>query len=127
MASDGAVGDLFGFSVAIDGNTIVAGATRADGVRRDSGAAYVFTRCSPVTISPETLPAGTVGTAYSQTLTATGETGPFSFSVSSGSLPPGLTLSSEGVISGTPTAAGSFSFTVQAINSRVAQARALSR
>ena len=34
VASDGAVGDLFGFSVAIDGNTIVAGATRADGVRR---------------------------------------------------------------------------------------------
>ncbi len=118
VASDGAIGDLFGFSVAIDGNTIVAGATRADGVRRDSGAAYVFTRCSPVVISPETLPAGTVGAAYSQTLTATGETGPFSFSVSSGSLPPGLTLSTAGVISGTPTSAGSFSFTVQAINSR---------
>ncbi|HEY6401242.1 MAG TPA: Ig domain-containing protein, partial [Blastocatellia bacterium] len=63
-------------------------------------------------------PNGTVGADYSQTLTAMGGTAPFTFTVSSGALPPGLTLSSAGAISGTPTAAGSFSFTVQALDSK---------
>src|SRR5262245_58624713 len=110
-ASDGEAEDSFGASVAIEGDTLVAGAPRDDA----KGAAFVFVRCPPITVNPETLPTGTVGTAYSQTLTATGSPGPFTFSFS-GALPPGLTLSQAGVISGTPTAAGSFSFTVQALD-----------
>src|ERR1051325_5922406 len=63
------------------------------------------------TTSP--LAAGIVGTAYSQTLTATGGSGVYTWSVSKGSLPPGLTLAgATGVISGTPTATGTASFTV---------------
>ncbi|WP_157892252.1 MULTISPECIES: DUF7927 domain-containing protein [Frankia] len=59
-------------------------------------------------------PAGQVGVAYSNTLVVTGGTAPFTWSVSAGSLPPGLTLnSSTGVLSGTPTTAGSTPFTVQ--------------
>jgi hypothetical protein len=61
------------------------------------------------------LPGGEVGTAYSQTLAATGDT-PITWSVESGALPGDLTLSSAGVISGTPTAAGAFNFTVKAAN-----------
>jgi hypothetical protein len=61
------------------------------------------------TVSP--LPAGTVGSAYSQTFTATGGTTPYNWSVSTG-LPPGLAFSG-GVLSGTPTTAGAYSFTVQ--------------
>lgn len=57
------------------------------------------------------LPEGTVGTPYSETLQATGGTGSFSWDFE-GSLPPGLTLNSRGVISGTPTRTGTFSFTV---------------
>jgi hypothetical protein len=76
----------------------------------------VFVSCPTITVNPETLATGTVGAAYSQTLTATGGTAPFNFTVSSGALPPGLTLSSDGVLSGTPTAAGIFSFTVQALD-----------
>jgi Putative Ig domain len=57
--------------------------------------------------------AGTVGAAYSAQLSATGGTAPYSFSVISGSLPNGLTLSSTGAISGTPTAAGTANFTAQ--------------
>lgn len=55
-------------------------------------------------------PAATVGSAYTHTLTASGGTGPYTFSVDSGSLPSGLTMSSTGVISGTPTIAASFTF-----------------
>jgi len=60
------------------------------------------------------LPNGTVGTLYGGVVTAGGDPGPFTFTVSLGSLPTGLTLSSTGVISGPPSAAGTFTFTVQA-------------
>ena len=65
------------------------------------------------TISTVSLPAGAVSTAYSQTLAATGGTTPYSWSVSSGTLPAGLSLSAAGVLSGTPTTEGSSSFTVR--------------
>jgi outer membrane autotransporter protein len=78
--------------------------------------AYTLTVTAPViTVAPSTLPAPTVGTAYSQTVSASGGTAPYVYSVSSGALPPGLTLNSAtGNISGTPTAGGSFAFSVQA-------------
>jgi hypothetical protein len=65
------------------------------------------------TISTVSLPAGAVDTAYSQTLAATGGTTPYNWSVSSGTLPAGLSLSTGGVLSGTPTTAESSSFTVR--------------
>jgi uncharacterized repeat protein (TIGR01451 family) len=88
-----------------------------------SGSSYVqgsFTvlPTSPLTVSPNALSAATVGSAVNQTITASGGTAPFTFSVAPGSsLPPGLSLSSAGVLSGTPTAGGSFSFTVAAVDS----------
>jgi len=72
--------------------------------------------CPVVVISPSTTPNGTFGVPYSQTLTATGGTGPFTFAVASGALPAGLTLTTGGVLSGTPTTVGSFTFVVQATN-----------
>jgi hypothetical protein len=66
-----------------------------------------------ISISPSILPNPVIGTAYSQTLTASGGTAPYTFAVSSGSLPVGLSLSAGGLLSGTPTAVGSFSFTIQ--------------
>jgi uncharacterized repeat protein (TIGR02543 family) len=60
-----------------------------------------------VTTAP---PAAIVGSAYTHTLTASGGTGPYTFSVDGGNLPSGLTMSSTGVISGTPTVAASFTF-----------------
>ena len=60
------------------------------------------------------LPDGTVGTAYSQTLTATGDP-TITWNVTSGTLPNGLTLE-KGTISGTPTATGTYTFTVTATN-----------
>jgi len=79
-----------------------------------SGYTYV-TSSLTVTPSSSTLPSGTVGTAYSETISGSGGTSPYSYAVSSGSLPPGLTLNtSTGAISGTPTTAGSYNFAVTA-------------
>jgi hypothetical protein len=77
-----------------------------------------------ITISPSALPGGTVGTAYSQTLTATGGTSPYSFAVTSGALPAGLTLSGAGAITGKPTAAGTANFTVTATDAQQATGQA---
>jgi hypothetical protein len=67
--------------------------------------------CPGLTISPTSIPNGTAGTAYNQTLSQTGALGSPSYSVTAGALPPGITLSATGTISGTPTATGTFNFT----------------
>ena len=54
--------------------------------------------CPIITIAPPTMPIGTVGVAYSQTLTASGGTAPYTFSVTAGTLPAGLTLTAGGVL-----------------------------
>jgi hypothetical protein len=69
-------------------------------------------------ISPSSLPNATVGVAYSQLLTATGGSAPYTWSVSSGALPVGLSLAtsltnSTTTISGTPTVSGTSTFTIQ--------------
>jgi hypothetical protein len=72
---------------------------------------------SPV-VTSTSLPNGQQGTAYSATLTATGGTIPYSWSISAGALPIGLSLNgSTGAISGTPTGNGTSSFTVKVTDS----------
>lgn len=68
-------------------------------------------------LDPPTLPNGSLGTPYNQTITASGGTAPYTFAVTAGALPNGLMLGSSGVISGTPTAGGSFNFTITATDS----------
>jgi PKD repeat protein len=77
-------------------------------------AVTISSSCPAIVLSPDTLPSATTGTAYSQTITASGGVGPYSFTVASGSPPPGLTLASSGALTGTPTALGTFNFVVQA-------------
>jgi hypothetical protein len=72
----------------------------------------------PLTIMTTSLPGGSITTAYSQTVKSSGGTGAITWSVSAGSLPGGLSLSSTtGTISGTPSAPGNFSFTIEATDS----------
>ncbi len=108
--------DYFGIAVAVSGDKIVVGAS---GDNNDKGIAYAFgiVPCSgfPITVNPAALPNGTTGTVYSQTISASGGASPYQFSISAGGLPPGMTLSQNGLLSGTPTVPGTYNFTITAL------------
>lgn len=92
--------------------------TATDDMGETGTQAYSGTVTSPLAIAPGTLPTMTVGEAFTATLTPSGGTAPYTFSVSAGSLPDGLTLDgTTGVIAGTPTTAGPYSFTITATDS----------
>lgn len=93
-------------------------ATDANGCKGERAYTLVVNTptCPAITI-PNILPVPFVGTSYSQTFSATGGTGPYFFSIPSGVLPPGLTLSSNGHLNGTPTSTGTFTFAIRATDS----------
>jgi hypothetical protein len=96
-----------GTRVEIGENFLVANAPGAGAI------SWAATQLFTVAIDQQSLPAAEVGAAYSQTITTTGGTAPIALSLTSGNLPPGLTFTS-GVISGTPTTAGTYNFTLTA-------------
>jgi hypothetical protein len=117
-AFDGAADDRFGSALALSKDTVAVGVGRDDiNPNLDQGSVYVFAltdtapSCSTLTIEPPTLPDGQIGAPYNETLTATGGREPYTFGVK-GKLPPGLSLSADGVLSGAPAQEGDFSFTV---------------
>ena len=73
--------------------------------------------CQPFTLGPEPLPRALVNTLYSQQLTTTGGTAPYTYGVIGGSPPAGITLSSSGLLSGTPTTTTPANFTVRSTDS----------
>ena len=82
-----------------------------------------------VAVATTSLPNGAVGVVYSQTVTPTGGQAPFTWSLASGTLPSGLALSAAGVLSGPPTVAGPFAFTLRvtdALGGTATQAYAVS-
>lgn len=92
--------------------------------RQTASAALTLTVIAPgstLAVTTANLPNGVVGAAYSQPLAASGGTAPYTWSVAAGALPPGLTLSTAGLISGTPTTAGAFAFTVQVADASTPQ------
>lgn len=74
-------------------------------------------------LSPTSLSGGTVGIAYSATITASGGPSP-TFAVTSGSLPNGLSLATSGALTGTPTTVGTFNFTITATSGSITGSRA---
>ena len=76
--------------------------------------ASYFAPSQTLAITTTSLPDGNTGQPYSQTLMATGGEPPYAWTVTNGSLPPGLSLASDsGIISGTPTTPGGYPFTVK--------------
>jgi hypothetical protein len=106
---------------AITGTPTVAGpfsftitATNPCGSDPQAYSVTVAAACVPPVITTTTLPDGVVGTAYGQNILASGNAS--TFAVTSGTLPAGLSLSAGGSLTGTPTTATSYSFTVTATN-----------
>ena len=118
LGSSGAIsgrptqGGTFSFTVRATGGGGGAG-TRAFSLRID------------LALAPASLAEGVTGVAYSQQLSVgAGGTQPFFFRIVEGAVPDGLGFTGSGVLSGTPTKAGTFPFTVEASDSRGATGRA---
>ncbi|MBI1789350.1 MAG: putative Ig domain-containing protein, partial [Acidobacteria bacterium] len=94
-----------------------------DSAGNASSTAYTITIGGRLAITTTSLPNGTVGVGYSQTVAATGGTPPYTFDVPPGSLPGGLSLSTAGVLSGTPATAGIAPLTVNVTDSARVAAR----
>jgi hypothetical protein len=115
-------GTVFAGTVLALGNiTLDRGATLSGRALAQAGAVTLDTNdvslcCDPITISPSTLPDGIVGTPYTVPFAASGGIGLYTFKVFSGQPPPPLAFSPivTNVLSGTPSAAGSYTFTVVA-------------
>ncbi len=117
-----------GFSLSAAGvlsGTPTTTGTPSFGVTLTDSATNTATMTYTLTIKPAlsvttatTLPTGFVGTSYSQPLAATGGSGTgYAWSVASGALPAGLTLSAAGLVAGSPTTAGAFSFSAKVMDS----------
>src|SRR5205814_3743619 len=106
------------------GNTGTATVT-ATSVTDSAKSASVTINVTPApSVTTTSLPAGTQGTAYSQTVATSGGAGMVTLAVSSGGLPAGLSMDSSGHITGTPTGpSGTTSFTVKATDSSSAGAQ----
>ena len=88
--------------------------TATDTLGGSGSKSYAVTILPALAIATATLANGDVSTSYSHTVFTTGGTGSATFSQTSGTLPLGLTFSTSGVISGTPTTVGAYTFTVTA-------------
>ncbi len=104
---------------ALAGSGATGAVTMAGNGGNTIGGCAIPPACPTITVAPPTVPNGTVGAAYTQTLTASGGTAPYTFSVLAGTLPAGLTLTAGGVLSGTPTTAGSSTVTIRATDANL--------
>ncbi len=112
--ADYSVGCGYGYS---SGGTFGYGTGAAFGYGYGTGGTFHYgygDQVCPIFVTTATLPTGTVGTPYSSQLTATGGTNSYTWTISSGALPNGLTLSTGGLISGTPIVSNVFGFNVTA-------------
>ena len=112
VAIDASSGAISGTPTAAGTSTVSLTATDNGSPVRTATRSLSLVVVAALGITTATLPGATQGVAYTTSLTATGGSGTRTWSVTAGALPSGLALSSGGTISGTPSAAGSFSFTV---------------
>jgi hypothetical protein len=108
-------------------SSFTARATDTNSVTATAALSITIHGATVLTVATSSLHGGTTGTAYSAALTATGGTPPYTWAVTAGALPAGLSLSSAGAITGTPSGAGTSTFTAQVTDAVAATAtRALS-
>ena len=128
LTLDRTTGTISGTPTKADTYTFTVKASPASGAPATKEFTLVVSETAPdpttITITTASLPSGTVGSSYSATLEASLSNA--TWSISSGSLPNGLRLSSSGVISGTPTSSGSATFTVRAESGNASATKSLS-
>lgn len=123
LALNAATGAITGIPTTAGTTTFTVTATDSTLPTAQTAAKQFSITVNPVlSITTTTLAAGSQGSAYSATVQATGGTTPYTWSITSGALPAGLTLNaSTGQISGTPTTAGTSNFTIQAADASTPQ------
>jgi Putative Ig domain len=105
-------------TVAVDSTTLTFTATDSASPAQSKSAVLTLTIVpSALAITTSSLPGGQAGTPYNATLVASGGTAPYSWSISSGTLPAGIALSSSGGLSGTPATQGTSTVTFQVTDS----------
>jgi hypothetical protein len=111
------VGSQASFStsgLSVGNHTITASYSGDANFNDSNGSLTQVVNCPAISLSPATLPNATVNLAYGQTFSAAPVGGSYSFAVTSGALPAGLTLLSSGVFSGAPMQSGTFNFRITA-------------
>jgi len=99
-------------ALAYSDNTLYG--TTTQGGPTGYGTLFGISTCPGIILSPATLASASVTAAYTQTFSALGGAGPYTYSVTSGALPSGLTLSTNGVLSGASSVISSNNFTIAA-------------
>lgn len=116
LSLGGATGTVSGTPTAGGQSTFTVTVTDAAGATAVQQ--YTVTITSSLLVTTSTLPSAVLSTPYSATLAASGGTGTgYTWTITSGPLPTGITLATSGLLSGTPTVAGSFPITVQVTDS----------
>ncbi|HEY8211681.1 MAG TPA: putative Ig domain-containing protein [Myxococcaceae bacterium] len=101
----------------VSSGTFTFTATVTDRNAVSAGKAFTLVVQPPLSVTKTSVADGYTGRQYADTMTAAGGLAPYTWAVTSGALPPGVTLASTGVLSGVPTATGSFSFVVTVTDS----------
>lgn len=112
LSLNAASGVLSGATLAPGTFNFTVRATGSNGCFGERTYTLVVTNCPTLTLTPGTLPNVRLGNPYSQMLAGGGGQAPYNFTVTTGALPAGVTLATNGLIAGTPTQSGTFAFTV---------------